>query len=364
MTEPRSRMGSPYMEWAKTRSQARFNLATSGLLGVPLTEFPARLEDLELTGPSGYGYAPLQERLARLCGVPVECVAAAHGTSMANHLAFAACFDPGDEVLIEQPTYELLLSAARFLGARIRRFPRRFEDGFRVDPAEIERHLTPATRLIVLTNLHNPSSVLIEDDVLRRVGEIAARAGARVLVDEVYLDAAFARAPRSSFHLDPRRFVVTSSLTKVYGFSGLRCGWILAEPELIRRIWRINDLLNASAAHAAERLGVLAVDHLDLFRARAQNLLNANRQLLDRFLTSRRDLQVVNPGFGTIVFPRLARGNADDFCTLLRNRFDTTVVPGRFFEMPEHFRIGIGGETQMLETGLERLSAALDQFNS
>jgi aspartate/methionine/tyrosine aminotransferase len=75
-------------------------------------------------------------------------------------------------------------------------------------------------------------------------------------------------------------------------------------------------------------------------------------------------LSAVRPEFGTIVFPRLRGGRVDDFCKLLRERFETTVVPGRFFEMPEHFRLGIGGDTATLEAGLERLSAALDHFGS
>lgn len=116
---------SVYMEWAKTRSQARFNLATSGVAEYRLADLPVTLGDLELTGPSFYGYAPLQERLAAKCGVPVECIVAATGTSMANFLALAALVEPGDEVLVEQPTYEPILAAAGFLQARVRRFRRR-----------------------------------------------------------------------------------------------------------------------------------------------------------------------------------------------------------------------------------------------
>jgi aspartate/methionine/tyrosine aminotransferase len=121
-------------------------------------------------------------------------------------------------------------------------------------------------------------------------------------------------------------------------------------------------LMNASAAHATERMSVTALDHLHLFRNRARKLLAANRARLDRFLNSRRDLAVVNPGFGTIVFPRLARGDAEDFCKLLREKYETTVVPGRFFEMPQHFRLGIGGDTASLAAGLDRLCSALDDF--
>src|ERR1700683_4945001 len=109
----RSRMHSPYMEWAKLHSAARFNLASSGVASFPLADFVCagwlRIEDLELTAPGAYGYQPLQRALAAKAGVAPDCVVAAAGTSMANHLAMAAAFEPGDEVLIEEPAYELLV---------------------------------------------------------------------------------------------------------------------------------------------------------------------------------------------------------------------------------------------------------------
>ena len=125
---------SRYMEWAKTRSSAPFNLATSGLTSVPMAEFPLRVEELEITG-GGYGYGPLLERIARQTGAPVECIVTAEGTSMANHLAMAALLEPGDEVLIEQPTYGLLLDVANYLGARVKRIARTFENNFDISLA-------------------------------------------------------------------------------------------------------------------------------------------------------------------------------------------------------------------------------------
>ncbi len=361
MKEPRSTMRSAYMEWAKTRARTRFDLASSGLADFTLADLPVRLDDLELSRPGSYGYPPLQRRLAAKCGVAAECVVAATGTSMANYLAMAATLEPSDEVLIEQPGYDLLANTARFLGAGVRRFPRRFEDAFRLNPAEVERSITPRTRLVVLTNLHNPSGMLAGERAIEQVGEIARGAGARVLVDEVYLDAAFAQAPRSAFHLG-EHFLSTSSLTKVYGLSGLRCGWVLAEPALARRMWRLNDLFEVIPAHPAERLSVLALDHLERIAARARALLAANHRLLDRFLDSRRDLRAVRPACGTTAFPRLVRGSVETLCALLEEKHDTSVVPGRFFEMPEHFRVGIGGETPQVAAGLERLAAALDEL--
>jgi len=70
----------------------------------------------------------------------------------------------------------------------------------------------------------------------------------------------------------------------------------------------------------------------------------------------------VRPEFGTVMFPRVRSGNAEQLCRLLREKYDTSVVPGVFFEMPAHFRVGIAVASDVLEKGLERLGEALDQI--
>jgi len=350
---------SPYMEWAKRHAAAPYDLAASGVASFPLAELPVTLDDLEITGTAGYGYAPLQERLAARCRVPAECVVAATGTSMANYLAMAALIEPGDEILIEEPTYELLVRTASYLGAEVRRFVRRPEDGFAIDPEAVDRAFGPRTRLVVVTNLHNPSSVRASDETLSQVAQVTRSRGARLLVDEVYLEACFDAEARSAFHLGPG-IVTTASLTKAYGLSGLRCGWILAEPSLAERMWRLWDLHGASAAHSAERLSIVALDHLPGIRERAKTLLERNRARLTDALGSRDDLVMAWPESGTTVFPRLVHGRVDDFCRDLRERHQTSVVPGHFFGAPEHFRVGIGGPTPVVAEGLVRLVRALE----
>jgi len=361
MKQPRSTIRSPYMEWAKLCSAAPYNLATSGIAGYPLAELGVNIQDLEINGPTAYGYQPLQEKLARKNQVYPKCVVAAAGTSMANHLAMAACIEPGDEVLVEQPTYELLLSTARFLGAKIRRFRRRVEVDFGIDPQEVEKRVTPRTRLIVITNLHNPSGALTAEPILSAIGEIALSCGARVLVDEVYLEAVFDAPVRSAFHLG-KQFVSTNSLTKAYGLSGLRCGWVLAEAGLAERMWRLNDVFAATAVHPGELLSVVALDRLEQIARRARNLLEANRRALNALLDAHRGLRCFRPAFGTVVFPRLRHGEVEGFCTLLRDKYETSVVPGKFFEMPRHFRIDLGGETEMTAEGLRRLGCAMEEY--
>src|SRR5436305_14526168 len=161
---------SDYMHWSKTQSRARFNLATSGVASFPLRELPVELDTLEINGYDGYGYPLLQEAIAAHHGVDPECVMESAGTSMANHLAMAAILEPGDEVLIEHPAYGPILDIAQYLRANVKRFPRTEGNGWAVDPEAIRHYVTPRTRLIVITNLHNPTSVLTPDWVLTEIG--------------------------------------------------------------------------------------------------------------------------------------------------------------------------------------------------
>jgi aspartate/methionine/tyrosine aminotransferase len=350
-------VSSIYMPWAKLRSHAKYNLATSGVMHWKLRDLPVRVEDLEVSGASFYGYEPLQKALAAHCGVAPDRVVAASGTSMANYLALATLLKPGDEVLIERPTYELILAVARQVGATITRFERRHEYGFAIDPDAVRRAVTPRTKLIVVANLHNPTSALSSESTIAELGEI----GPRVLVDEVYLDAAFESAPRSAALMGDQ-FVVTSSLTKVYGLSGLRCGWILAEPRLAEEMWRLNDLFGVIPAHLAERVSVIALGELPRIRENVRARLDRNRAALNRLLDSREDLECARMPFGTVVFPKLRMGSVERLCSILRERYEASVVPGEYFEMPDHFRVGIGGDAEMTDEGLRRLALALDDM--
>ncbi len=283
----------------------------------------------------------------------------ADGTSMANMLALSALIAPGDEVVAETPAYEPMVATASHCGATIRSFARVAPD-FAIDPAAVATAVTPQTRVILLTNLHNPTGNLASEATLREIGAIAERVGAFVLIDEVYLDAAVP-GQRSAAHLG-ERFVVTSSLTKCFGLSGLRCGWILAAPELAERMWRLNELFGVAQAHPTERLSLLALERLDEIAAPLPALLDRNRALANSFFAGRDELDCAPMIGGITAFPRLIGSDVDALNRLLRERYDTSIVPGRFFGASDHFRIGVGQPTEVVEAGLEQLGAALDSL--
>jgi aspartate/methionine/tyrosine aminotransferase len=348
------------MKFAKLQTAAKYNLASSGVVDCSLQDLGANLDDLALHGANAYGYQPLVARIAARFGVDPACVVTAAGCSFANHLAMATVLLPGDEVLLESPGYELLHAALAYLQARVNRFSRRAEDGFGIDVDTVAQAITPQTRLVVLTNLHNPSGALAADAEVQEVARQAARVGALVLVDEVYLELMFRDGNAFTSFREDGNIIVTSSLTKAYGLSGLRCGWILAPAALAQRMWALNDLYSATPPHMMECLSVVAFDRLAVLRARANAMIDENRAAYREILGNHSRLKQQVLEQGTTVFPRLLDGDGDLLFDVLTTHYETSVVPGRFFGCPDRVRIGLAGDVSAARAGYERLAEALE----
>jgi aspartate/methionine/tyrosine aminotransferase len=354
---------SVYMAWAKQHAVEPFNLANSGILACGPTDLPILPEALALNGASVDGYPPLRGAIAAKYGVSSDGVVLAQGTSGANFLACSTLLERDDEVLVEQPTYEPILAVARYLGADIKRFSRSFTGGYQIDLDEIRSLLSPRTKLIILTSPHNPSGVVVNPELLQPLARMSAEAGATLLVDEVYRDILFEEAPGSAVHLGPN-CVATNSLTKSYGLSGLRCGWILCSPELAERMRRMNDLMGVAGPLPAEMLGRSAFQILPRLEARTRSLIEPNARLVHRFLEEHSELlECVVPARSMTVFPSLKLAESSDLLHDRLRELHTSIVPGRFFESPRHFRLGFGVETENVATGLRHLSQALRELS-
>jgi aspartate/methionine/tyrosine aminotransferase len=347
------------MHWSKTHERARHDLTGSNLLPLDIGELPGGVGAVRLSGSNDEGYAPLVEAIATRYAVEPARICTAPGTSGANFLAMAALLRPGDEVLVERPTYDPLPGAARLLGAEIRRFERAFEEGFQPDPGRVAAAVTSRTRLIALTNLHNPSGVLIPEATMRAIGEVADSVGARVLVDEVYLETAFDASPRPATTISDT-FISTNSLTKAFGLAGLRCGWAIASPSVAEGMRRARDVVDAVGSFPSETLATVAFGRIDRLLERAKEILVPNLRRLHETVERAPSLAWVSPAGGPGGFPRLlGTQDAGPFVEFLEREFETSVAPGRFFEAPAHFRIAIGGAPDRVARGLDALDRAL-----
>jgi aspartate/methionine/tyrosine aminotransferase len=182
-----------------------------------------------------------------------------------------------------------------------------------------------------------------------------------ILVDEVYAEAQYEDASLpipAARRGDP--FVTTNSLTKAYGLAGLRCGWVLASPQVSQRIREIRDAVDGSGPFVAERLALTAFEQIDRLRARARTILSRNLSAVRELAANHPRLEWLEPAAGTTAFPRVA--GIDDTRSLvdaLVREQDTIAVPGHFFQSPRHIRISFGGEGAMVDEAMARLGRAL-----
>jgi aspartate/methionine/tyrosine aminotransferase len=352
------------MRWAKTRPRVTYDLASSGLLPVTTAELlgdATAAEAFDISGPTDEGFIPLREAIASRYGITAGCVSIAAGASGANFQAMLALLEPGDDVLIETPAYDPLIAAARAAGANVVHFERSWSKGFALDPYVVRTALTPATKLIVISNAHNPSGAMATRDALEQIGVMAEAIGARVLVDEVYAEAQHGGEPMpwpAATIADV--FVSTNSLTKAYGLAGLRCGWILASPAVSSRVREIRDVIDGSGPYVAERLSLTAFENIERFRIRARKILADNLAVVRAMAASHPQLEWLEPAAGTTAFPRV-KGTDDtrELVDRLIRDHDTIVVPGHYFQAPQHIRIAYGGSIAMVQEAVARLDRAL-----
>lgn len=355
-----------YIAWAKAQPPVRINLARSGIDHCPVSLLGLKTSDLVATLPVKYGYLPLSDAIARRYCVGTEQVfELSGGTSFANWVACAAALDGsgrGVEVLVERPTYEPLLRIPQALGARIKRFDRRFQDQYAIDLDRFESLVSATTRLAIITNLHNPSGARVDFKTMRTMARMLARVDGYLLVDEVYLECLFRQRPESSIHAGTN-VLVTNSLTKAYGLDGLRAGWILGPKHLVERAGRISDLMTNNAVAPGERMALAAFRRQRVIDGRAHRILDPNLERVRRFLEREPRLQALIPEGGNVLFPRLPAGvDSNRLASRLVDRYSTLVVPGCFFEAPRHIRISFGCRPSLLERGLENISRALDDL--
>ena len=310
-----------------------------------------------------------EERVAARYRVPPENVIALHGTSHGNLVTAMTLIEPGCNVIVETPAYEPVLSVFQYFNVEIRRLERRFEDGFVPRLDELESIADGGSRILVLTNLHNPSGAYIDEMLLVELAAVMKRCGGYVLVDEVYLDFMFEDAPPPAAMLGAN-IITTSSLTKVYGLGTLRLGWAIARPSLIAKIRPAFDRTIGNPSFPSLLIGLEVFEDFERFVSLSKSRAEKNRAHFIEWLEGDQYLETVVPRAGIISFPKLKEEMLERFDTLdlfthLRDKYNTTIVPGKFFDgMSAHFRLGIGAPLAELAPSLENLGKALVDLSS
>ncbi|MHC4062900.1 MAG: pyridoxal phosphate-dependent aminotransferase [Planctomycetota bacterium] len=354
-----------YMFWAKTHRRARFELTESGIPAAHIGDFDGQpaTPDLQIRG--SYGDPDLIRGIAELRGVAPESVLPVPGASAANFIALACIAAAGERVLVETPGYDPLVRVIAFLGLNCAYFRRAADRAYRPEFESVRQGLAEGAGALVLTNLHNPSGLICPRDELEELAALTSEHNAWMIVDEVYLDYARLNSgrPRVSAAGLGDHVIVTDSLTKVYGLGGLRAGWLIAQPHVVRRAAAIVDLLHVVNPVVSAQIALRGLAQFDRLERRCQEVHRAGYPVFASWLGGRTDLTGYgNDGapFGWLRLPAGVR--ADELATLLATEYDTNIVPGTFFGCEDHVRIGFGLPADILSEGLSRVGAALDRL--
>ncbi len=330
----------------------------------------AELGALPLAYGSPEGHPELRAALARIHAVsPEEEVVTAGGMQSLFLAAFILC-GRGEEAVITRPIFPNTLSSLEAAGAAVRALPLGFEQGYRLDPAELEALLSPGTRLVSLASPQNPSGVAISIETLQSVLDRMAKVcpDAVLLVDETYRDAVYGEAAvaASAVGLD-RRVLVTGSLSKCHGAPGLRIGWAVTRNEALREqlvLGKFNTVICNPALE--ESLALKLLQKRDAIVGARRLHLAEGLARTEAWVARESDLvEWVRPDAGALCCIRLKPQHFGDaalrrFAEACSRRGVRLGAGGWFGDGAQVFRLGFGLLPMAeFQAGLEALSAAL-----
>ncbi len=366
-------MLTDYLQWYKDlelnlHGQSGVHRLFSSSVSEPRQLLERHLQEFSHRGMSAFehlssvwGHPAVAANVASRYDVDPRHVLITNGVSNAVYLLSRALLKTGSQVTVESPAYEPLVASPDLIGARIGRL-RRSPPDYQIDPEEVTRFVNRATDLIIISNLHNPSGAFLSNETLTETLRRARAVNPRVMivVDEVYHDFVGDRqAPAAT--LD-EGFISLNSLTKVYGLGCLHCGWIMAQPDVIAEVRRLQMVVEGSYARLLEDIVAFVTARLDEYLDRARAIVERNRVVVLRHVRPFIESGLLGgdvPDKGCIYFPEVRTAmDGDVMVERLGQQFGVYVVPGRFFGDPGRVRLGFGGPSQDLPSALERFLEA------
>ena len=286
------------------------------------------------------------------------------GAAGALFIVATSLLAPGDHLVVLRPNYATNIETPRTIGCDISFVELKLEQGFRYTAEDIAAAMTPKTRLVSITNPHNPTGTVLDEAELKRIVALVESRGAYLLVDETYRDLVTS-TPRPFATTLGERVISVASLSKAYGLPGLRVGWLLTRDR------ELNELFLA----AKEQMLICGpvLDEEIAYRVycrRTQELpqiaaaVRRGVEALAAWIAREPAMEWVQPSGGVVAFPRIRIDAGVDiarFYETLNRTHATLVGPGHWFEQDDRFmRIGFGWPSPLeLREGLDNISASI-----
>jgi aminotransferase len=323
---------------------------------------------------SNYGTMELRRALAahleRRYGVaydPAHELLITVGASEAVDLALRATCDPGDEVILHEPSYVAYVPAIVFAGGRVVHVPTRFEDDFALDPAAVEAAITPRTKALFLGYPCNPTGAVLPPNVQEELARIAVRHDLLVYSDEIYDRLGYGTYHHRLFSSLPGmrdRTVVMGGFSKAYAMTGWRIGWLAAPPAIIEGILKVHQYTIMSAPTVAQdaALVALADGEPDVVRMLAE--YDRRRRLFVDGLNAV-GLETFEPRGAFYAFPRISSTGLDSetFAQRLLEEQRVAVIPGSAFgpSGEGHVRACYATSYEQLQEALARIGRFVER---
>jgi aspartate/methionine/tyrosine aminotransferase len=268
------------------------------------------------------------------------------GAEEAIFLFMHAVLDAADHVIVHWPCYQSLFEVARSIGSQVALWQAREENGWSLDPDELQQHIRPNTKAVIINTPHNPTGYLMPPEVFQEIARICREKDIILFSDEVYRESEYRREDRLPAACDLGENTVSLGvMSKTYGLAGLRIGWIATRnADVYGRMAALKDYTTICNSAPSEFLAELALRHREKLVARNMAIITGNLALLDEFL-ARHSARFAwqRPQAGSIGFPRLTGENIADFCKNLVEKSGVLLLPGSLYEdSGNHFRIGFG----------------------
>lgn len=280
-----------------------------------------------------------------------------------NSLVFLSLLERGDEVVSIIPTYQQHYSIPKQLGAKVKLIKLKPELNWHIDLDELEKTVTTKTKLITLNNPNNPTGAVLSEEELKKIVEIAKKAGAYILSDEVYRFLNHDKNSTTTSIADLyNKGISTFSMSKTFSLAGIRVGFVVADEKIIENINRQRQYNTISISALDDYIACLALENREKILERNLKIVLEGKKVLCDWVNREPKISMSSLEGGTTAFVGYdAPKNSYEFALDLFKDTGVLVLPGDAMEIPKHLRIGYCGEIENFKEGLEKFSAWLNK---